>query len=91
MKGLDDDGHTQRVKRFLKALRDLMRESFLHLETPGKNIHDPRDLAQAYDLALGDVGDMAFAVKRQKMMLAKAVNIQVFHHDHFVVFFIEHG
>ena len=45
MERLNDDGHPARIQRFFETFRDLMREAFLHLKAPGKNIHDPGDLA----------------------------------------------
>src|SRR4029434_7855648 len=65
--------------------------ALLHLQAPGKDIHQPRDLAEANHMTLGNVGDMTLAEERQQMMLAEAVEIDVLHDDHLAVVDREEG
>ena len=88
---LNDHHHAERVERFLDAVFYLCRQPLLHLQTAGKHIHHAGYLAQTRNLAVGDVGDMHLAEKRQQMVLAQRVEINVFHHHHLAVVFLKEG
>ena len=70
---------------FLNGLRNLLREPLLDLQAARENVHNPRDLAQADDLVVGQVGHVHLAEEGQQMVLAQAEELDVLHHDHFVV------
>src|SRR5271157_4426916 len=81
----DHHAHAQRLDRFLNGLGNLHCEPLLHLQAARKYFHQPRNLAQADDLALWDVRDVYFAEERQHMVLAKAEHLDVLHDHHLVV------
>ena len=67
------------------GLGDLRRQPFLHLQPPREHVDEPRNLAEADDLAVGNVGDVALAEERQQVMLAEAVEVDVPHDNHLVI------
>jgi len=69
----------------------LLRHPLLHLQATGEHLHDARDLAQADDLALGNVGHVHLPQEGQQVMLAQAVEVNVAHDDHLIVLDIEDG
>ena len=69
---------------------DLVGQPLLHLQPAGEDVHDPRHLGQAEDLAVGDVGDVGPAEERQQVVLAQRVELDVAHHDHALVRLLEH-
>ena len=75
----------------LDCFRHLLRETFLDLQAAGENVDDPRRLAQADDLFLGDVGDVHAAEKRQHVVLAQREHLDILDDDHLVVGDVEHG
>ena len=89
--GLDDDGDAQGMQGLLDAVADLDRQALLDLQAPGIGLDDARDLAQAGDLAVGNVGDVRLADEGQQVMLAGAEELDVLDEDHLLVFFVEHG
>lgn len=40
----NDHRHTERIERFLEAIRNLVRETLLNLKPPRENIDDTRNL-----------------------------------------------
>jgi hypothetical protein len=70
---------------------DLVGEPLLHLEPPGKDVHDPRHLRQTQNLAVGDVGHVGPPEERQQVVLAQGVDLDVPHHNHALVSLLEHG
>ena len=54
---LDDDAHAERLQPLHEQVRDLLGEALLDLEAAGVHVDDARDLGQADDAAVGDVGD----------------------------------
>jgi len=89
--GLHDDAHALRVDGVLEDARDLLGHAFLDLEPPRKALDHARELAHPVHLVLGDVADVALAEKRQHVMLADAVELDVLHDDHVVALFVEDG
>jgi hypothetical protein len=86
---LNDNGGTHGLKVILKAMKDFMGETFLHLKASAKDVNQPGQLAQPYDIAVRDIGNMRFAKKRKHVVLTKAVKFNVFDQDHFTVIFPE--
>ncbi len=83
----NDHSHAIRIKSFGDGIGNLRSEPFLDLQSPWKYFHEPDNLAQAHNPSPGDIGRMALSEKRQKMMLAKAEQINIFNDDHFVIIF----
>ena len=65
------------------GIRDLPGHLLLDLEPPGIDFHRPCQLAQSQHLAVGDIGDMRLAMKRQHMMLAHGIEDDVLFQNHF--------
>src|ERR1700694_4516588 len=82
MRGLDDHADALWLQRGLQRVADLGGEALLHLETAGEHVDTARNLAQAEDAPVGDIGDVCLAEERQEMMLAEAVHLDVSHHHH---------
>src|SRR5688572_10070465 len=82
---LDDDRDAERLELLHQRLGDLRREPLLHLQPAREDVDDAGDLAQPDDLAVRNVGHVAFAEERQQVMLAEAVHVDVAHHHHFIV------
>ena len=62
----------------------------MDLQSAAERIDEARNLTQSNDFSAGKVGHVALAEKRQEMMLAKAVHVDVFDYYHLVVtFFVE--
>ena len=92
MLGLDDDHHAERVEGLLDALLDLEREALLNLEAVGEDVDHAGDLAQARDVAAGDVGHVHLTEEGQDVVLAEGEEVDVLDDDHLlVVFFLKHG
>ena len=67
-------------KRLHQCVGDLGGELFLNLQPAGKHVDDARDFGKADDFAIWDVGDVRPPDKRQQMMFAHRVELDVFHH-----------
>ena len=63
---------------------DLRREPLLNLQAPRVDIDNPRELAQSEDFFLRDIADVAAPEKREHMVLAHAVHLDVARDDHVV-------
>ncbi len=87
---LDHHRHAQRLERLLDAVADLDRQPLLHLQPARIGIDHARDLRQADDLAVRNVGDVRLAEKRQHVMLAQRIDLDVLDDHHLLVFFLEH-
>jgi len=70
---------------FLDGLGDLAGEALLNLEAAGKHIDEARDFAKADDALIRQIGYVALAEERQKMVLAEAEEFNVLDDYHFVV------
>src|SRR5215469_13148279 len=92
MLGFEHYRDTERLYLFHDRMRDLGRQTFLHLQPAGINLYHPGDLGQTDDMAVGQVGDLGLADKRQEVMLAERKEIEVSAQDHLlVVLFGEEG
>jgi len=89
MFGFDDDTDALRIDGFHQRGRHLGGQALLHLEAPGENLEQPRQLAEPQDLLAGNVGDVRLAEKRQHVVLAEGEEIEVLEHDHLGVLFGE--
>ncbi|ULA64502.1 MAG: hypothetical protein LZF86_140027 [Nitrospira sp.] len=85
MTGFNDHTNAMRVQFGLEGLRDLHGEPFLHLEPARESIDDARNLAQSDDFLVRQIPHMHLAEERQHVVLAHAVEIDVFDDDHFIV------
>ena len=70
---------------------DLIGHALLKLQAPREDVYEPGNLAQADHAPVRNVGDVTLAEKRQEMMLAQAVEIDVLHDYHFTVVHSEQG
>ena len=52
-------------------------QALLHLEPPAEDLHDPRDLGEADDLPVRDVGDVGLPDEGEHVVLAEAVDLDV--------------
>ena len=89
--GFNDYHDAQRVECLLDALLNLKCHPFLHLQTVGEDIDYSGYLAEACDVAIGDVGYMSFAVEGEHVVLAKGKEVDVFYNNHLAIFFFEFG
>ena len=89
--GLADHPDAGWLDGALDCFRHLLRETFLDLQAAGENVDDPRRLAQADDLFLGDVGDVHAAEERQHVVLAQREDLDILDDHHLVVGDVEHG
>ena len=55
---LDHHHHAQRIQYALDTILDLHGETLLDLQTTGKNIDHPGNLAQSGNVVFGDIGNM---------------------------------
>jgi len=83
--GLDHDGDADRLEVFLQALGDLPGHPLLHLQAAAVELYQARHLAETDQPAVRDVADVHPAEKRQQVMLAERVHLDVLHHDHVLV------
>ena len=91
MLGFNDYHDAQRVECLLDALLNLKCHPFLHLQTVGEDIDYSGYLAEACDVAIGDVGYMSFAVEGEHVVLAKGKEVDVFYNNHLAIFLFEFG
>ena len=82
---LHHDRHAERRDLLEDGVGNLVREPLLHLQPAAEHLDEPRNLAQADHLVARNVGDVALAEKRQQMMLAQAVEVDVLDDDHLAV------
>ena len=69
----------------------MQRWAQLMMEAAGEAIDDAGDLAEADDVAVGDVADVATSVEGQEMVLAEGVDLDVADDDHVVGGGLEDG
>src|SRR5690606_22859460 len=86
---LDDHPHARGPQRVPHRLRDLVRHPLLHLQPTSEDLDDPRQLREADDLAVRDVGDVDLAEEREQVVLAQRVHLDVLHEHHVVVVLVE--
>src|SRR5687767_4156247 len=85
MGALTNDRHAQWIDFLENLLGNLIRHPLLDLQTSRKHVDQPWNLAQTDHMTPGNVGDVALPEKRQNVMLAKTVEINVLDDDHLVV------
>ena len=85
MHGLDHHAHPTGSQHFLHRGGDLLGQPLLHLEPPGKHLHQARQLGEPHNLSIRDVGHVGLAEKRQQVMLAETVELDVADHHHVFV------
>ena len=89
MPRFNDHAHALRRNGLLNGIRYLPRQPLLHLQAPRKDLDEPRNLAQADHLALGNVGHVHLAEKRQHVVLAQREHLDVPDDHHLVVIHLE--
>src|SRR6185437_5354292 len=87
----DHDAHAARLEHALNRFGDLLGEPLLHLQAARKHLDDARELGEPYDLVVRDVRDVRLAEEGKHVMLAQRIELDVAHHDHARVLFLEHG
>jgi len=70
---------------FHKSICDLSRQTLLELQSSGKHLYGPCDLAQAHYRSIGNIRHMHFSVKRKHMMLAERIKGDVFLYYHLII------
>jgi hypothetical protein len=85
VRSLHDDADAERPDLVAQRLGDLTGQSFLHLQAARKDLDQARDFAEPNDTALRYVGDMTFSEKRQQVMLAEAIEVDVLDDHHLVI------
>src|SRR5258705_5493449 len=85
MRAFADHGNAERIDLLADCLRNLICHPFLDLETPCKHIHKPRNLAESDHALAREVRDVTLAEKRQQVMLAQRVEVDVLDDHHFVI------
>ena len=86
---LDDHGDSGRVEFGFDQISDRLSHPLLYLGTTGDFVDHPSQFAKPGNTAIGDVGDMRDATKRQQVMFAHAAEGNVSHEDHLIEFFGE--
>src|SRR5208282_6218417 len=89
MPRLDDHADSHGLKLFHEHLGYLVRHAFLHLEPTCEDLDDLRDFRKSDDFSIRNISDARLAEEREQMVLAEAVNCNVFDEDHLAVFHIE--
>lgn len=88
--GVGDDPDPLGPENVPDRLGDLLGQPFLHLESPGKNIDDARNLRESDDPPIGDVGDVHLPVEGQHVVFAQAVELDVLDQHHLRAVLLEH-
>ena len=86
MRRLDHDADAARVQLFHQQVRDRFRHPLLELRTFRDRLDDPRDLAQPDDAPLRQIADMRLSDKRQQVVFAHRMEVDVLHDHHRIVF-----
>jgi len=81
----DDDAYALGLDDLLDGFGELGGETLLHLQAAGKDLDQAGQFAESDDLAVGDVGDVHLAEKRQHVVLAHAEHFDVFDDHHLIV------
>ena len=88
---LDDDRDAERLQGILDAVADLLRQALLDLQAAGIGLDHARDLGQAGDPPVRDIGHMCLADERKHVMLAQREQFDVLDQDHLAVRLREDG
>src|SRR5438034_6771508 len=89
MPRLHDDADAPWFQGAVQSLGDRLRHLLLELEPVRVDLDQAGDLAQAYHLAFRQVPDVDVAEEGQHVVLAEAVEGDVFDDDHLVVVLVE--
>ena len=89
--GLDHHGHAQGAGHLQYRVGDLAAEVFLDLQAARVHVDNPRHLRQAQHFAARDIRNMGLADKRQQVMFAQRVELDVLDQHHFAVVGAEQG
>ena len=76
---LDDDGNTVGMESFHQRIRHLHRQVLLNLQPAGEDVDNARHFGKPDHFSVWDVSDVRLADKRQQMMLAHRVELNVLH------------
>src|SRR5436190_18839057 len=88
---LDDHGDADRRNLLADRIGDLVREPLLNLQPAAEHVDQPWNLAQPDDAGTRNVGDVALSEKRQQMVLAQAIEVDVLDDDHLAIIDGEQG
>ena len=80
-----------RLQHLHDGVGNLVGEPLLNLQPTGEHLHDPGELGETDDLAVGDIGDVGAPEERQQVVLTQRVQLDVPHQDHAVVLLLEQG
>src|SRR6516164_3388497 len=90
MSRLDHNAHTLRSDCTVNRVSDLRCESFLHLQSPRKDLHQPRNSGESNHFSIRDIRDVDLSEERQKMVFAQTEHLNILDDHHFVVSYVEH-
>ena len=91
MLGFDDDAHAGRLEDLVDGVRDLLGQPLLHQHPPREDVDDARQLREAHDPTVRDVGHVTLSEERQHVVLAQTVQLDVPHEHHAAMILREHG
>jgi len=83
MGALHDDRDTLRLEDLRDGHGDLLRETFLQLQTTRKHLGDTCKLRQSQDLPVGNVADVHFACEWYEVVLTHGEDLDVFDNNCF--------
>jgi hypothetical protein len=83
--GLDHHGHTAWPQRLLQFVGNLRGESFLDLQTPGIDLDQACEFAEADNTIRRQIGDVGATGKRDHVVFAMRLHSDVAHDDRTVV------
>jgi hypothetical protein len=89
--GLNDYADAFGLQVFFKSVSHVGGQSLLHLKSAAEDVDHAGNLAQPDDLLVGEIGNVTFSVKGEKMVLAEAVDFDVFDDDHLVILGFKNG
>ena len=85
VRSLHDDADAERPDLVAQRLGDLAGQALLHLQAAREDLDQARDFAEPDDAALRYVSDVTFSEKRQQVMLAEAIEVDVLDDHHLVI------
>src|SRR6478735_4360639 len=87
---LEHHCHAQRFQGLVNTITDLDRQPFLYLQATSESVNYARNLREPDDVSVGNIRDMRLAEKRQHMMFAQGVDLDILDDHHLLVLFLEH-
>ena len=73
MVSFEIDGNPVRLKHHIQGIGDLLPETFLYGEAPGKQTHQSGELGKADDVLMRNIPYVGISVKGQRMVLTEAI------------------